>query len=76
MQISLETTATVETNRQLVLDDEIPESFSKKVRVIVMPDDDMDEKAWLTALSRNEVFEFLADEEEDIYTVNDGIPFR
>ena len=73
----MNTTATVQTNRQLILDEDLPESFSKRVRVIVMPENDQefDENAWLRALSQNEVFEFLANEEEDIYTIDDGVRY-
>ena len=38
----MNTTATVQTNRQLILDEDLPESFSKRVRVIVMPENDQE----------------------------------
>lgn len=74
MLTSIETTATVGPNRQLVLDDDIPAQVSKKVRVIVLLDEDIDEKEWLIAAANNKAFEFLADEGEDIYTLEDGKP--
>jgi hypothetical protein len=74
MLTSLETTATVGPNRQLLLDDDLPADVSKKVRVIVMFDEDIDEKKWLTAAKDNDAFEFLDDNAEDIYTLNDGKP--
>lgn len=73
MQTSIETTATVGANRHLILDEEIPAQVSKKVRVIVLLDEDIDERSWLQAASSNEAFEFLADE-EDIYSPEDGAP--
>ncbi len=74
MLTSIETTATVGPNRQLVLDDDIPAQVSKKVRVIVLLDEDVDESDWQSAAAKNEAFDFLADEGEDIYTLEDGKP--
>ena len=34
------------------------------------------EEEWLQAAARNSAFDFLADPEEDIYTLDDGIPFQ
>lgn len=74
MLTSIETTATVGPNRQLVLDEDIPEGAPKKVRVIVLFDEDIPESEWAKSASRNEAFSFLADEGEDIYTLDDGRP--
>jgi hypothetical protein len=74
MQTSIETTATVRANRELVLDEGIPARISDKVRVIVLIDDDLDERDWLNAGAANEVFELLADESEDLYSIEDGKP--
>jgi hypothetical protein len=76
MQNSIETTATVEANRHLVLDDEIPAPISKRVRVIVLLDDDVNESDWLKSASSNEVFDFLSDDTEDIYSATDGNPIE
>ncbi|HYJ90098.1 MAG TPA: hypothetical protein VEV84_02205 [Pyrinomonadaceae bacterium] len=76
MQNSIETTATVETNRHLVLDDEIPAPISKRVRVIVLLDEDIEENQWLRSAAADDVFEFLADDAEDIYSANDGSPLE
>lgn len=35
---------------------------------------DISERDWLTAANKNDVFDFLADEAEDLYTVADGRP--
>jgi hypothetical protein len=74
MLTALETTATVGPNGQLLLDDDLPADVSKKVRVIVMFDEEIDEKKWLTSAKDNDAFEFLDDNAEDIYTLNDGKP--
>ena len=74
MQTSIETTATVRANRELVLDEEIPARVSDKVRVIVLIDDDLDEGEWLRAGAGNDAFDLLADESEDLYTLDDGEP--
>lgn len=75
MLTTIETTATIGANRQLLLDDDLPQNASSKVRVIVLCDvDDFNEKEWLNAASKNTVFDFLRDESEDIYTLDDGQP--
>lgn len=75
MLTAIETTATIGTNRQLTLDEDLPENASSKVRVIVLFDeDDFSEKDWLKAASGDDVFDFLNDESEDIYSLEDGKP--
>ncbi len=75
MLTAIETTATIGANRQLVLDEDLPENVSAKVRVIVLfAEDDLNEKEWMKAASKNEAFGFLRDEAEDIYTLEDGKP--
>lgn len=75
MLTAIETTATIGANRQLTLDEDLPENVSAKVRVIVLFDeDDLSEKDWLKAASKNDAFNFLNDEAEDIYTLEDGKP--
>lgn len=72
MQNSIETTATIGINRHLILDDDIPAQISGKVRVIVLLDEDIDERLWTRSVSDNEAFDFLEDDFEDIYPPNDG----
>ncbi len=52
---------------------------NKKVQIFIFPneDDDFfeDEKKWLQTNATNPVFYFV-NEEEDVYTLNDGIPVR
>lgn len=74
MQTSIETTATVRANRELVLDEEIPARISEKVRVIVLIDDDLDEREWMTAGAANEVYDLLSDDSENLYSLDDGEP--
>jgi len=74
MLTAIETTATIRANRELVLDEDLPNSLHDKVRVIVLLDeDDVGEKEWLRVAGQNEVFDFLSDE-EDIYSLEDGLP--
>jgi len=49
---------------------------NRDVKVIVLfPEDDfLDNQTWLSALNQNPAFDFLKDEEEDIYSINDGKP--
>lgn len=75
MLTAIETTATISANRQLLLDEDLPENVSSKVRVIVLFDEeDFSEKEWLKAASKNDAFSFLNDEGEDIYSLEDGKP--
>lgn len=76
MLTAIETTATIGANRQLTLDEDLPENVSAgKVRVIVLfSEEDFNESEWLKAASKNDAFDFLNDEAEDIYTLEDGKP--
>ncbi len=51
---------------------------NKKVRVIILLDEEEqaeDEEAlWMNTVSKNPAFEYLNDDSENIYTVNDGEP--
>ena len=76
MLTAIETTGTINANHQIVLDEDLPSNAPSRVRVIVLFDEesDLNEKDWLQAASKNDVFDFLNDEAEDIYTLADGKP--
>lgn len=77
MLTAIETTGTINANNQIILDENVPSNAPSRVRVIVLFDEnssDINEKEWLEAVSSNEVFDFLNDEDEDIYTLEDGKP--
>lgn len=49
----------------------------KKVKVIILvseEDEEAEEKLWLSAMSNNPAFNFLHDEQEDVYSLKDGKP--
>jgi len=75
---AIEMTGTVDENSQLQLDDSLPFSGPKRVRVIILSalDDELDEISWLQTASRNPAFAFLTDPEEDIYSITDGQPIH
>jgi hypothetical protein len=75
---AIETTATINAQRQLVLDGPLPVTGPARVRVIILlpKEADIDEKEWLRAGSVNPTFDFLGAPEEDIYTLADGRPFH
>jgi len=80
---AIEVTGTIDSGHNLVLDSPLPVSGGKKVRVIIlMPEnqehetDEIKESEWLYAASRNPAFDFLKDDIEDIYTLDDGVPFN
>ena len=77
MLTAIETTATVNSKHQIVLHEDLPSNAPSHVRVIVLFDEseaDISDKEWQKAVSSNEVFDFLKDESEDIYTLADGRP--
>jgi hypothetical protein len=72
---AIETTGILNTQGQIQLDHPIPQEKDRFVRVILlMSEDELNEKNWLDAVSHNPSFAFLQDTEEDIYTLNDGQP--
>lgn len=48
---------------------------NKSVKVIILTDNDISDEEWVRAISENPVFDFLKDEGEDIYSLEDGKPF-
>jgi len=75
---AIELTGTVNERRQLQLDDLLPITGPKWVRVIVLysPADERNEDEWLYAAARNPAFAFLREAAEDIYSINDGKPYH
>ena len=73
---AIETTATIDAEQRLILDEPLPSLRPGRVRVIILlPDeDDIDETEWLKAGAANPAFDFLK-EEEELYTLEDGRPF-
>lgn len=52
--------------------------FDASVKVLILLEDDLeeDEKLWLSAISKNKVFNFLNEPEEDVYSLTDGEKFN
>ena len=52
--------------------------FSKKNAkvVVLIKDDEINEKEWLTSAMKGGAFDFLNDAKEDIYTIEDGEPYN
>ncbi|MBI4670146.1 MAG: hypothetical protein HY741_00555 [Chloroflexi bacterium] len=75
---AIETTATVDDERHLVLDQPLPANMVRHVRVIILLADDseIEEGEWLRAAASSPSLAFLNDAREDIYTVSDGKPFH
>lgn len=72
--IAFEKTVTVDADGLLVV--QAGSQFqNKKVRVLILVEDDLDnDSIWMGSIGGNEVFDFLKDESEDIYTIDDGKP--
>jgi hypothetical protein len=77
MMKAIEMTGTIDTQRQLHLDEPLPPGGPSRVRVIIFMDeeDELSEQEWLRAAAVNPAFHFLQDPAEDIYTLEDGKPF-
>lgn len=73
---AIETLGKVDEKGQLHLTS--PLNFKNKpVRVIILiQEEDSEDDQWLNALSNNPSFDFLKEPEEDIYTLEDGKPFK
>ncbi len=74
---AIETTGSIDEYGQLRVDGPLPVADSGRVKVIVLLTGatDPEEPAWSKAASSNPAFDFLNDEEEDVYTPEDGRPF-
>lgn len=74
---AIETTAKVEEDQRLVLDQNLKELKGQQVRVIILipESDDISESEWLKAASQSESFAFL-DQEPELYSLNDGKPLH
>lgn len=72
---AIETTGRLDDRYHITLDEPLPDTQSRNVRVIVLiPDDDtIGENEWLRAAAGSEAFSFLSDPAEDIYGPDDGI---
>lgn len=75
-----ELSADVAANGQLVWPalqlDAAPENTQVRVIVLVEDNADIQNKDWLASAAKNPAFDFLHDPEEDVYTLNDGVPFE
>lgn len=75
---AIETAATIDDAQHLRLDEALPLTNQKRVRVIVLmgddthEDTDIDELTWQRAITTNAAFDFLKDTAEDIYKWEDG----
>ena len=78
MLTAIETTGTIEQNGKIVIDETFSVDSPTSVRVIVLfPEaEDINENEWRQAAAKNEVFDFLHDVEEDIYSIEDGKPLE
>jgi hypothetical protein len=77
---SIECTGSISVRGELLLDEPLPQNQPIRVRILVLfPEESVDSgditsAQWHKALATNPSFAFLHDPEEDIYTIEDGIP--
>ena len=53
-----------------------PDSKGRILFLLVDEDEKDEESKWLTSISYNPAFDFLAEEGENIYSLTDGEPFN
>jgi hypothetical protein len=72
---AIEVQALVDHEGQLRLVQPLPVR-DQRVRVLVLlPEaEDLSDALWLNGVSQNPAFDFLNDEDEDVYSLNDGKP--
>jgi len=75
---AIEVMGQIDKNGELHLDEALPVHGPSRVRVIILiqNSDAIEGHDWLRAASSSPAFEFLKDQEEDIYTLFDGKPFN
>ncbi len=75
---AIETTGMIDADHRLKLDEALPVNGPMRVRVIVLYPlaDEVSEADWLRAAAGNPAFQGFEAPEEDIYTLEDGEPFR
>jgi hypothetical protein len=75
---AIETTGTVEDERHIALDQPLTSLERAHVRLIILlrEDAEPDEQEWRRVVSSSAAFAFLDDAAEDVYTLDDGRPFR
>lgn len=72
---AIEAVGTIE-ERQVVLDDPLPKGISGRVRLLILlEDDELNERDWMRAAMHGGGFDFLNAPGEDVYTLDDGKPF-
>jgi len=78
MLTAIEMTGTVDRQSQLRLDRPLPFSGPTQVRVIVLypQTEEISETEWRYLAAQNPAFAYLHEKSEDIYSLNDGIPFH
>jgi hypothetical protein len=73
---AIEITGKIDNEGILTIDQPL-KLHNKQVKIIILipeEEDEMDDALWLQAVSSNPAFDFLEEEEEDIYTIEDGEP--
>jgi hypothetical protein len=75
---AIEATGQIDNQGNLRLDNPLV-MREKKVKVIILvaeENEEIDDNLWLTSITDNPAFEFLHDEQENIYKLTDGQPFH
>ena len=75
---AIEINSKTDKKGHLKIDCQLDKSESN-VRVLILVEENSDndeEKNWLDSISSSPAFDFLKDESENIYSINDGEPFN
>ncbi|WP_162054383.1 hypothetical protein [Pontibacter pamirensis] len=74
---AIEVTGEIDNKGVLRLDHPL-KMRDKKVKVIILlsEDEEVEDKQWLATMTTNPAFDFLHEEQENIYSLTDGKPFH
>lgn len=74
---TLEVAANFDSDGHLTLLKPLKNRSGQRVRVLILisEEDEISDEKWLKAVATNPVFDFLNEEAEDIYSLEDGQPF-
>ena len=73
---TIEATGMIDQERRVLLDSPLPAGVSGRVRLLILiGEDELNERDWMGAAAQGGGFDFLNAPEEDIYTLEDGKPF-
>ena len=75
-QEAFETTGILNSEDALLLNTSVPFTKNSKVKVIIIPEEITEEDEWLEAGTTNPAFSDIFENDQDLYSLDDGKPFN